>query len=234
MPSVIGDNTMANEKKETVVTGPALTPSQQRKSDEEAKREKAEEDKKKPEPGTKDNLKPGQVLTQDQLEEDRKKQQGDEKVVTSDKYGNLLYEGSHVTVEAVVTKADDGKVELEIANPVGDAIKVPSAPSSLFGSTPYNPRIGANPLRRGPGIRETPTKFGGVNPVSVRTDDNKSIADISEQAWDRAQSHEPVFAKRQEEMDAKAKGEAEQRKAQEGKAKVHQHPGSEHKDQKAA
>lgn len=212
---------MANEKKETVVAEPALTPSQQRKSDAEAEREKKKEDEQKPEPGTKENLKPGQVLTQDQLEEDRKKQQGDEKAVVADKFGNILDVGSHVTVEAAVVKAEDGKVELEIANPTGDAIKIPSAPSSIFSSVHYNPRIGANPLRRGPGIRETPTKFGGVNPVSVRTDDNKSISDISEQAWDRAQSHEPVFGKRQEEMDAKAKAEEELRKAQEGKAKAH-------------
>jgi hypothetical protein len=161
-----------------------------------------------------ENLKPGQILTKDQLEEEREKAAGKDKTKpTHDKAGQPLEPGSRVLIEATVTKAENGEIEAEIADPDGKPIKV-SGRAGLFGHVTYNPRIGANPQKRGPGIREVPVKGGGIRPVSKRIDDNKSIMDISEQAWDRARASTPVHETRDEQMKAVAKGAEEQRKAE--------------------
>jgi hypothetical protein len=127
---------------------------------------------KAPEAGTKENPKPGQQIPPEEDENAPK--------ATTDMHGNPLEPGSMVQVAARVTKAEDGKIDVEFVDPNPEAKKITATgiASTTAKGTDINPRIGANPQKRGPGIREVLAKEGGIKPVAKTQEDDKSTQDL--------------------------------------------------------
>jgi hypothetical protein len=194
---------MANEpiKSPPKPTGPgpvpAPKPGEHPKPDE--KKPKSS-DEKKPEPGTKENPKPGQVLSKEQLQEGDEPK--DEKGPTTDSQGNPLEPGSLVQLAARVTKAEDGKIDVEFVDPDPDPeakkITATGIKSTTTKGTDINPRIGANPQKRGPGIREVQAKEGGIKPVAKTQEDDKSVQDLPVLTAAKSSTLTPVEEKKTE------------------------------------